>query len=149
MTPRRLPVPLILGLFVLVGAISAIGFKIAQAAPRDHSAVPWSLTGIGGDGAASDVPVTSTVLRIHVEQWPTEEFAGDEWLDKSVSETTDAVTITLRLSDAYRARVAGQQDVGWYDTGGWVTVALRAPLGDRRLVDGATGLIVAERLATN
>lgn len=83
-----------------------------------------------------------TTFEVHVEQWPVEQFDGPDWLTQSVDYGPDTVSITLRTSDAYRARIAGQTTIGWYDTGGWVTVRLREPLRSRTLVDGATGKVV-------
>ena len=69
-----------------------------------------------------------------------EDFAGSEWLTSSVDYGPDEVTITLRVSDAYKARTAGYPTIGWYDTGGWVNVRLRDPLPTQaKLRDGATG----------
>lgn len=109
--------------------------------------ISWNLTGMGGANSSFDqhhpFDVSKvqdmTTFDVHVEQWPVEDFAGSEWLTPSISYGFDAVTVTLRISDAYRARTGSQTTIGWYDTGGWVRVALLEPLRSRKLVDGATG----------
>jgi hypothetical protein len=135
-TPRRsIPVPLVLLAFVLVGAGAGLWWA---STPRGEP-LHWNLTGMGGaNSSAADMSgVDPLVVRVHVEQWPV-EFSDDSWLTESVDESSDAVTITLRISPDYHLRTVGQATIGWYDTGGWVDVHLRQPLGSRRLFDGST-----------
>ncbi len=146
MKQRSLPVPVILAALVLVGALAGCAFA-GTAAGGGGETVAWNLTGMGGANSSFDQHHPFDVSKVqdmtsfdvHVEQWPADDSTGSEWLTPSIDYGSDAVTVTLRVSDAYRARTGSQTMVGWYDTGGWVTVALREPLRSRRLVDGATG----------
>ena len=147
---------MILAAFILAGALA--GSLLAAALMNDGGAskdgggetISWNLTGMGGANSAADQhhPFDATqtqdmtAFEVHVEQWPIEQSPGDEWLSQSIEYAADAVTITLRVRDAYRAPVAGQPAIGRYDTGGWVAVQLREPLRSRALVDGTTGKAV-------
>ena len=138
MTDRRtFSVLAILAVFIATGAVAGYLFASSPRGP----ALPWSLRGIGGansSAAAMDV-ADPNVVRVHIEQWPVEFDNGDDsWLTKSVDEGGDTVTVTLRVSDNYRQRTEGQATIGWFDTGGWVTIELSQPLGDRALFDGST-----------
>ena len=140
MTRRALATLLLLALFTAGGLVT--GWIYTHPAAE---AVPWNLTGMGGaNSSLADQNVEPNVVRVHVELWPAGRLPSGEWLTQEVSETSSSVTITLRPMDAYRAEVAGHALIGMYDTGGWVNVQLREPLGGRTLIDGATGRIATE-----
>jgi hypothetical protein len=109
------------------------------AAPKG-APIPWRLVGMGGaNSSLAEMQMNDPlVVRVHVEQWPVDR-TDDSWLVQSVDETSSTVTITLRLSPDYPVPKDLPESGGWYDTGGWVNVHLHAPLGDRPLIDGATG----------
>lgn len=149
MKQRALTFPVILAALVLVGSLAGcVSASALQGGAGEI--VAWNLSGMGGANSSIDEhhPFDATKVQdmttfeIHVEKWPVEDLKGSEWLTPSIDYGWDAVTITLRVSDAYRARTSGQTTIGWYDTGGWVTVALREPLRSRKLVDGATRSVV-------
>ena len=133
-------------------AISIAGGALAGcasvSAPKGI-AVPWNLTGMGGVNSAfgqhhpfdpSQIE-TMTTLEVHVETWPASEEPADRWLTQTVDYGHTAVTITLRMRGTDENSTA-LPNVGGYDTGGWVPVALAEPLRSRSLVDGATGKVV-------
>ena len=147
MTARRsLLTLLILAVFIVGGAL--VGY-VYVSAPKD-TALPWNLTGMGGVNSNSGQhhpfdatqAGTMTTLEVHVEQWPVDEPKADEWLTQTIDYGSDSVTITLRLRGTKGPGSTGLPTIGYYDTGGWVTVALREPLRSRNLVDGASGKVV-------
>ena len=142
----RLPALAILALFLVVGLgagwiyVSASKGGGAQPAALNEP-ITWSLTGMGGanSGAGQQV-IDANTIRIHVDQWPVEDFSGPEWLTPTVEQSPDMVTITLHVSDTYKARIAGHPTIGWYDTGGWVNIVMHDLLPPcPKLRDGATG----------
>lgn len=145
MTNRRsLPVLAILALFIAGGLAAgwiythpAIGVSIAGS-----ETITWSLSGMGGANSAAgeDVVVDPLIVRIHVDQWPVEDFSGPEWLTPTIERRSDMTTITLRVSDTYKTRIAAHPTIGWYDTGGWIRIVMHDPLPTcTKLRDGATG----------
>ena len=137
--------PLTLAVVIAGGALAACG---SVGAPKGI-AVPWNLTGMGGVNSSfgqhhpfdATQAETMTTLEVHVETWPVSEEPADKWLIQTIDYGSDAVTITLRMRGT-DASSTGLPMVGYYDTGGWVTVALSEPLRSRNLVDGATGNVV-------
>lgn len=131
---RLLPIPFAL----LAVVVAACTFATT---PKGEP-IAWHLAGMGGANSSGGHRFDAsqaegmTTVPVHVEQWPA-EFKDDSWLAQSVAYSPTAVTITLRVSDAYHQRV--RPTVGWYDTGGWVDVHLSEPLRNRTLIDGATG----------
>lgn len=119
---------------ILIGALVAWSLAPFLMAPPWRM-VGWQLQGYGRP--VSDTAAISTTIEVFVAQWPTEYRQGDaSWLEQTVIETPWTVTIALHTSDAYDAGPALRVR-GWYDTGGWVTVHLLAPLGGRLLFDGS------------
>jgi hypothetical protein len=118
--------------FVIIGALAAWLLAPSLMIPSQRM-VDWQLQGF--PGRVSDTAATRTTIEVFVASWPTEFRQGDDsWLEQRVIETPMTVTITLHTSDAYES-LPWQR--GWFDTGGWVTVPLRAPLGGRLLFDGS------------
>jgi hypothetical protein len=118
--------------FAMIGALAAWLLAPSLMIPS-HRMVGWELQGF--PGRVSDTAATSTSIEVFVRSWPTEFNQGDDsWLEQRVIETPVSVTITLHTTDAYESGPALRS---WYDTGGWVTVNLRAPLGGRLLFDGS------------
>lgn len=146
MKSRRSLIALIVLAVVLVGGLAAY---INLSTPQGV-AMPWNLTGMGGmnssvgehhpfDPAQAQ---TMTSLEVHVEQWPANEADANAWLSQTIDYGFNTVTITLRLRPPYVPKPGGLPILLGYDTGGWVTVALREPLRSRSLIDGATGKVV-------
>ena len=95
--------------------------------------VGWQLNGF--PGRESDTTPTRTTISVYVPSWPTDYPQGDDsWLDRGVIETPWTVTIALHTSSAFDTLPAQR---GWFDTGGWVTVHVLAPIGGRMLFDGS------------
>ena len=147
MNRRALPALAILALFIVGGATAGYlyisgskGGGVSSGSVVDEP-ITWSLTGMGGaNSAAGSEVVDSNTVRIHVNQWPVEDFSGSEWLTPTVERSSGMVTITLRVSDAYKARIASHPTIGWYDTGGWVNIVMHDLLPPcPKLRDGATG----------
>jgi hypothetical protein len=120
---------------ILVGALAALMLSPSRSIPSSRL-VAWQLHGYGGPGFDATTAETTRVIRVAVAQWPADS-TNSSWLAAPVvTYTPSSVTITLHTSDAYEARTAGKR-VGFYDTGGWVEVALGEPLGGRALFDGS------------
>jgi hypothetical protein len=146
MTSRRSLLALrILAVFIAGSALAGC----ASVSEPKGVALPWNLTGMGGvnsnfgqhhpfDPTQAE---TMTTLEVHVEAWPVSEEPADKWLTQTIDYGTDAVTITLRMRGTDASSTA-LPTIGGYDTGGWVTIALREPLRSRNLVDGATRDVV-------
>jgi hypothetical protein len=130
--PRAL---MIAGVALLVGALAARLFFPALSIPSNRL-TGWQMHGFLGQGFDPTTAQTTTVVRVAVAQWPVEFAQGDSsWLARpEVTYTPWSVTITLYTSDAF----TGQKVRGWFDTGGWVDVLLKEPLGGRALFDGST-----------
>lgn len=146
MTLRRSLLALLtLAVFAAGGALAGY---LYVSAPKG-TVVPWNLTGRGGmnSNLGQHHPFdpmqagTTTTIEVHVEQWPDAEPPADAWLTQTIDYGSDAVTITLRIRGT-NASSTGLPLIGYYDTGGWVKVALREPLRSRALIDGATGKVV-------
>jgi hypothetical protein len=146
MKSRRSLLALIVLAAIFVGAGLA---AYITTRPPQGAGIPWHLTGMGGvnSNVGQHHPfdtaqaATMTSLEVHVEMWPVSEAPADTWLDQTVDYGSDSVTITLRLH--HTGSTPGLLSAsGYFDTGGWVTVALREPLRSRNLVDGATGKVV-------
>jgi hypothetical protein len=122
------------GLLAVVAIGSLAAWLVGPSLMIDpHRMVGWQRQGFLGP--ATQTTASSTSLEVFVAWWPTEfDHDDDSWLEQRVIETPMTVTITLHTSDAYEA-LPWQR--GFFDTGGWVTVHLRAPLGDRLLFDGS------------
>ena len=129
---RRVPLGAAVVVVVLAGALAAWMLAPLLMAP------PWRMVGwqlLGYPGRVSDTSPTVTAVSVYVARWPTEyDPKDDSWLDQGVIETPWTVTIVLHTSDAFGSGPALRS---WFDTGGWVTVHLRAPLGGRMLFDGS------------
>ncbi len=145
MESRRSLIALLVLAVVLVGGLAVY---INLSTPQGV-AMPWNLTGMGGmnssvgehhpfDPAQAQ---TTTSLEVHVEQWPANEVDANAWLSQTIDYGFNTVTITLRKRGT-DVNATGLPLIGGYDTGGWVTVALREPLRSRNLIDGATGKVV-------
>lgn len=119
---------------VLAGVLAA--WLLAPSLMIDpHRMVGWQLQGF--PLRVSDTAATSTAIEVFVASWPTDFERGDDsWLEQRVIETPWTVTITLHTSDAHDSGPALRLR-GYYLTGSWVTVHLRAPLGGRVLFDGS------------
>jgi hypothetical protein len=148
MTSRRsLLALLILAVFIAGSALAGC----ASGSEPKGVALPWNLTGMGGVNSnfGQHYPFDPTqaetmmTLEVHVEQWPVSEAPADKWLTQTIEYGSDAVTITLRMRGTDASSTA-LPNLGGYDTGGWVPVALREPLRSRKLIDGATGNVVPE-----
>jgi len=146
MTRRRSLLALLtIAIFIAGGALAGCA---SVSAPKGIP-LPWNLTGMGGvnSNAGQHHPFdptqteTMTTLEVHVETWPVSEEPADKWLTQTIDYGSAAVTITLRMRGTDENSTA-LPNVGGYDTGGWVTVALSEPLRSRNLVDGATGNVV-------
>ena len=100
--------------------------------------VEWQLGGYGGPGFDPTTAQTTTVIPVYIAYWPVDYAPDDDsWLaTPAVVDAPWGVTITLHTSDAYAASIEGTT-FGLYDTGGWVKVQLKEPLGDRSLSDGS------------
>jgi hypothetical protein len=125
----------IVGVVLLVGALGAWLLFPALSIPSNRL-MGWQLHGFIGHGFDPTTAQTTTLVRVAVAQWPA-EFAQDDssWLARpEVTYTPWSVTITLYTSDAFTR----EKTQGWYDTGGWVNVPLKEPLGSRALFDGST-----------
>jgi len=146
MTSRRSLLALLtLAVFIAGSALAGC----ASVSEPKGVALPWNLTGTGGvnSNAGQHHPFDPTqaetiaTIEVHVEQWPVSEAPADKWLTQTIDYGSDAVTITLRMRGTDASSTA-LPNIGGYDTGGWVTVALSEPLRSRNLVDGATGKVV-------
>jgi hypothetical protein len=119
---------------VIIGALAAWLLAPSLMIPSQRM-VGWQLQGF--PRRVSDTAATRTTIEVFVDRWPTEFRQGDDsWLEQRVIETPMSVTITLHTSNAYDSGPA-MRVRGWFDTGGSVTVHLRAPLGGRLLFDGS------------
>jgi uncharacterized membrane protein len=148
MKSRRSLIALLVLAVVLVGGLAAY---INLSTPQGV-AMPWNLTGMGGMNSSvgehhpfdQAQAQTMTSLEVHVEQWPANEADANAWLSQTIDYGFNTVTITLRPRPPYVPKPGGGglPILLGYDTGGWVTVALREPLRSRSLIDGATGKVI-------
>jgi hypothetical protein len=123
------------GALVAVAAIGSLAaWLVGPSLMIDpHRIVDWQRHGFLEP--VSQTTPSSRTIEVFVARWPTEfGHEDDSWLDQRVIETPMTVTITLSTSEAYES-LPWQR--GFFDTGGWVTVHLGAPLGDRLLFDGS------------
>ena len=119
---------------ILAGAFLA-WFLLGSGFAPSH-VVAWQLQGCCGPAPAT--ANSATDFSVHVDEWPVDDTDGSWIAPPSIRYSPTAVTITLRTSDAYEARIAKTGMVGLYDTGGWVHIHLSQPLGTRALYDGST-----------
>jgi hypothetical protein len=145
-TNRRFLALIVAGFALLL--VAGAGWIYASA-PKGPG-IPWYLSGMGGaNSSLAESQINDPlVVRVYVKQWPVDR-SDDSWLAVSVDENPNAVTITLRISPDYPVRKDIAGPGGWYDTGGWVNVHLHASLGDRALIDGATGQHAVVPATTN
>lgn len=149
-TTNRRSIALIVAGFTLL-LVAGAGW--IHTSPRAPLGIPvhWDLTGTGGMNSdfgqhhafEPTQAESMTTLEVHVEIWPTSSAPADKWLTQTIDYGFNTVTITLRILGTDENSPGPLPRVGnYYDTGGWVTVALSEPLRSRNLVDGATGKVV-------